>query len=144
MLEVFLHKYLLKQAYNGFKRVPIHVTAPIWQRLLIFKGAGRHSKNQITSSPKLLSKCLHRENLEFSQGQKRYPKELLRQRFCWTFGWTFWCDLPQKSLFNWEVPRIVQKILWSVLWLWGSFLPLDIHPKGPKPQNHVSQPIEEV
>ena len=34
-----------------------------------------------------------------SQRQKRYPKELLRQRFRQTFGCTFWCDLPQNPCF---------------------------------------------
>ena len=34
------------------------------------------------------------------KGQKRYPKELLRQRFRRTFGWTFWCGLPQNPCFN--------------------------------------------
>ena len=34
-------------------------------------------------------------------GQKRYHKETVWQRFCRTFGWTFWCDLPQNPCFTW-------------------------------------------
>ena len=32
-------------------------------------------------------------------GTEKVPKELVRQRFCRTFGWTFWCDL-----LDWVVP----------------------------------------
>ena len=38
------------------------------------------------------------DHLPLHQGQKRYPKKLLRQRFRRTFGWTFRCDLPQKPV----------------------------------------------
>ena len=64
------------------------------------------------------------ENCNFCQGQTKYPKELARQRFCRTFGWTFWCDLPQNPCFIGSCPRIVQKILWRCscdFWLWGPF-----------------------
>ena len=46
------------------------------------------------------------------RGQKRYAKELVRQRFSRTFGSTFWCDLPQNPCFIRKCPRIVQKNLW--------------------------------
>ena len=50
------------------------------------------------------------------QGQKRYPKELLRQRFCRTFGRTFFGDKFGESLGGsqappsfWKVPGLPQK-----------------------------------
>ena len=49
------------------------------------------------------------------QGQKRYPKKLVRQRFCRTLGWTSRWDLPQNPSFVGQCPRIVQKILWCYL-----------------------------
>ena len=45
-------------------------------------------------------------------GAEKVLKELLRQRFRRTFGWTFWCDLPQNPCFTgyWLVTlRIVLK-----------------------------------
>ena len=36
--------------------------------------------------------------------RRRHPKELVRQRFCRTFGWTLWRDLFQNPLFYWVVP----------------------------------------
>ena len=43
-------------------------------------------------------------HVETCQGQRRYPKELLRQSFRRTVAWTFWRDLPQNPCFIWIVP----------------------------------------
>ena len=40
-----------------------------------------------------------KDEIRLNQGQKKYPKELLRQRFRRTFGWTFWCNLLQNPRF---------------------------------------------
>ena len=62
------------------------------------------------------------------QGQKRYPKELLRERFRRTFGVNFWCDLPSRPLFYWVEPSNYSEnsfvLFVRLFWLWvsGTFL----------------------
>ena len=64
------------------------------------------------------------------QGQRRYPKELVRQSFCRTFGWTFWCDLPQNRYWllgsALELFRKFFGAARAILWLWGSFWALEM------------------
>ena len=56
----------------------------------------------------------------FSEGQKRYPKELLRQRFRRTFGWTFWCEFASKPLFYCVVPsNCSETFLVLFVWFFG-------------------------
>ena len=43
---------------------------------------------------------LHLSKRDCFWGQKRYRKETMWQRVCRTFGWTFWCDLPQNPCFT--------------------------------------------
>ena len=68
-----------------------------------------------------------------SQGQKRYPKELLRQRFRWTSGELSGAIcLKNLALLGTDrkPPRIVQKVFGccscDIFWLWGSFWAPDI------------------
>ena len=71
------------------------------------RNAGAHRWHEVMSvCPRTLGRTQvlvrgeRRKTIDLFQGQKRYPKELLRQRFRRTFGWTFWCDLLRNPCFN--------------------------------------------
>ena len=71
-------------------------------------------------------------------GQNRYHKETVRQRFCRTFGWTFWCDLPQNPCFTGERPsgsplELFRKsfgAIHAISWLCESFSAPDLSGGG--------------
>ena len=46
------------------------------------------------------------------------------QRMCWTFGWMYWCNLPQQSCLTVQSPRIAQRFSEGIrvnFWLCESF-----------------------
>ena len=72
-------------------------------------------------------------------GQKRYHKETVWQRFCRTFGWTFWCDLPQNPCFTGQWPvtpsNCSENSLVLFVRFWGFVVPFWRLTKGQFPQN---------
>ena len=74
-----------------------------WRRLApVEKLQDTHLSRVCTVGPKIITQIS-------VQGQKRYPKELLRQRFCRTFGRTF-RRFASKPLCYWVVPSNYSEI----------------------------------
>ena len=80
------------------------------------------------------------------RNRKGYHKEIVWQRLCYTFGWTFWCDLPHifesKSLLllgnALELFRAASGLVRAILWLCEPFEPLNQRspPKNLRINNH--------
>ena len=69
-----------------------------------------------------------RQKIVFSQGQKRYPKELLRQRFRRTSGELSDTICLKTLVLLGSALELFRKFFGAVLvifWLWGSFLAPD-------------------
>ena len=77
------------------------------------------------STPGTQRKLTHRK-WHLDSLEKRYHKETVWERFCWTFGWTFWCDLPQNPCFTGQWPGNPSNCSENPLVLFVLFLALSV------------------